>query len=44
MLVHFVVVEFLQEAKGKRAVGALVDGVAEVNFEVFHVVAFLFVG
>jgi hypothetical protein len=44
VFVHFVIVEIGQETKGFGALGALVDSIAEVNFQMFHVIALLLVG
>lgn len=41
MVVHSVEVEILQETEAVWAVGALINVFAEVNFKMFHVVAFL---
>jgi hypothetical protein len=43
MLVHFVVVELLQETETLWTFWALVNGVSEMDLQVLHVVAFLLV-
>lgn len=41
MVVHSVEVKILQETEAAWAVGALINVLAQVNFQMFHVVAFL---